>query len=162
MYAIVQEIYEENFVDMNHGDELEDTMFELNEYPMILIKLETRPSQDVLNEYPLLRGQFMVNALDLINYTILGEIDGNVLFEYTRSHNLPIYNIFYDSIIPNSETTSFVLNMFGNGENLQIIYEKKKQLLRHCALYYNEIFNEILRDNRKFRWLIHFRKVNEI
>jgi len=162
LFAIVRSVDEESFKNFNRGHEIKESCFQLQEFPTVTVVLESDPGDDTRSAYPKLCEEFPIPAVDLINYTLLGNHDGNLLFGYTKSRNLPMYNVFKEDVRPDDFTT-FALSHCDDeiGRSQMFLQEKENELMRHTALVYTQMINEFEDLNRKFRFLVQYRKMHD-
>jgi hypothetical protein len=102
-----------------------------------------------------------IQAGDVINYTLLGEEEGNKLFEITKDRNLLFYESLTSSVIPydyQNYAIHFCDDDFSSENFLEM---KESELQRHSTIVYTEMYKELIKVNRRFRWLVTYRKMNE-
>jgi len=102
-------------------------------------------------------GLLMVPAMDLVNYTVMGDHNGDRLFEETKDRELDLKNNLERDPWP-EEYLPMWLNADHDARTR--LNAASKHIVDHGMIHYSDIFFEFVSLGRKQRWRVHYVMLN--
>jgi len=144
------------FVKNSDGEDTKD--YNEDDPPFLVIRFEQEWEPRVRSYYSL-RDVMDIEAGDVVNYTVLGEEDGDKLYEKSRDRNLDFYDTFKSQMIPDDFRNYALEHCDDDSTSEMFLRFKEHELDRLTISIYTEMYNELIKLNRKFRWLVTYKKI---
>jgi hypothetical protein len=143
-----------------HGSQ-DSKSYDEDDPSILSIQFEQDWDPRLMSRYGLREIMYNIEAGDVINYTVLGEEDGNKLYDKTRDRNLEFYKALKYSVIPYDYQVYALKFCDKDGSSEYYLSMKDAEFSRHSIIVYAEMYNELIKVNRRFRWLVTYLKMNE-
>ena len=112
-----------------------------NDPPVLSVKFEEEWHPMLKCRYCLSDVMHGIEAADVINYTVLGEEDGNKLYDKTRDRNLLFYEALTQRIIPHDFLKYALYFCDDDCSSEAYLVGKEEEFARHSVIVYKEMFN---------------------
>lgn len=100
----------------------------------------------------------LVQAMDLVNYTVLGDIKGNLLFEQTKDRELDLLTNVKKNPWP--KEWHYSLWLTADSETKYCLEVTRNHIIDHAMIHYSDIFDRFVSLGRKQRWRVHYIMLN--